>query len=342
MAGIIGFSSLRDGARGGNFTDSHMERCHAMKRRELMKYTLAAAAPATLLGAASSARLPQPGGALKDVGAVPDARVTSALTVPASGDIRVAFLISAGAELVDFVFPWGVFEYVLVGNRNPFKLNTVAVTKDPVKVSGGMTVLPDYTCADAPTPDVVVVPAMDTDKLAPAALDWLRSVHKDATLTTSVCNGSFVLAEAGLLDGKRATSHHSGYGMLRAMYPKVTVIRGVRYVEDGKIATSGGLTSGMDLAMRVVERYFGRDVAKETALSLEYQSTGWMFPASNAQFAKAPVSTAEHPVCEVCYMQLSREVAETLQYQYQGKTYFFCSESHKQSFVADPRWYLQT
>lgn len=179
---------------------------------------------------------------------------------------------------------------------------------------------------------------MDIDKLAPAGLDWLRSVHKDATLTTSVCNGSFVLAAAGLLDGKRATSHHSGYGMLRAMYPKVNVIRGVRYVEDGKIATSGGLTSGMDLAMRVVERYFGRDVAKETALSLEYQSTGWMFPASNAQFAKAPVSTAQHPVCEVCYMQVSREA--TMSWQYQGKIYFFCSESHKKSFMADPRWYL--
>ncbi len=311
-----------------------------MKRRELMKYTLAAAAPAVLAGRASSAPLPKDTGTIKDAGSVPDAHVTAALTVPASGDIRVAFLISADAELVDIVFPWGVFEYVLVGNRNPFKLNTVAVSKDPVKVSGGMTILPDYTCADAPAPDVVVVPAMDTDKLAPASLEWLRWVHKDATLTTSVCNGSFVLAAAGLLDGKRATSHHSGYGLLRATYPKVNVIRGVRYVEDGKIATSGGLTSGMDLAMRVVERYFGRDVAKETALSLEYQSTGWMFPASNAQFAKAPVSTVEHPVCEVCYMRLSREVAMTVQYQYQGKTYFFCSESHKKSFMADPQWYL--
>src|SRR5579862_3482247 len=99
MAGIIGFSSLSDGARGGNFTDSHMERCHAMKRRELMKYTLAAAAPATLFRAASSTQAPGPGGAMKDVGAVPDAHVTAALAVPASGDIRVAFLISAGAEL---------------------------------------------------------------------------------------------------------------------------------------------------------------------------------------------------------------------------------------------------
>jgi len=274
---------------------------------------------------------------MKNVDLVPDAHVTDALTVPASGDIHVSFLISADAEVVDFAGPWGVFEYVVVGKRNPFKLNTVAASKDPVKVSGGMTIVPDYTCADAPTPDVVVVPAMDTDKLAPVCLDWLRSMYKDATLTTSVCDGSFVLAAAGLLDGKRATSHHGGYGMLRATYPKLTVIRGVRYVEDGKIATSGGLTSGMDLAMRVVERYFGRDVAKETALSLEYQSTGWMFPASNAQFAKPPVSSAQHPVCEVCYMQVNREVA----WPYQGKTYYFCSQSHKKSFMMDPQWYLR-
>src|SRR5262249_42220599 len=139
----------RGGTRGGNFTGNHMERGSTVKRRELMKYTLAAAAPATLLEAASSAPLAQPGAA----GAVPDAHVGAALAVPASGDIRVAFLISAGAELVDFVFPWGVFEYVLVGDRNPFKLNTVAIGKDPVKVSGGMTILPDYTCADAPIPD---------------------------------------------------------------------------------------------------------------------------------------------------------------------------------------------
>ena len=309
-----------------------------MKRRELMKYTLAAAAPAALLGRAASPELPKTRGATKDAGAVPDAHVTDALTVPAGGDIRVAFLLSADAELVDFGFPWGVFQYVVVGKRNPFKLNTVAVTKDPVRVTGGMTIVPNYTCADAPIPDVVVVPAMDTDKLAPAGLEWLRSVHKKATLTTSICDGSFVLAAAGLLDGKRATCHHSGYGMLRAMYPKVTVIRGVRYVEDGNIATSGGLTSGMDLAMRVIERYFGRDVAQETALSLEYQSTGWMFPGSNAQFDQAPVSTAQHPVCEVCFMSVGREV----QYQYQGETYFFCSESHKKSFMADPRWYLHT
>jgi len=305
-----------------------------MERRELFKYTLIASAPTALLGRASAASGPQ------NASAIPDGRLTAPLSVPASGDIRVAFLISPGAEVVDFAGPWGVFQYATIGeaNRNPFKLYTVAVSKDPVKVSGGMTVLPDYTYADAPTPDVLVVPATDTDKLAPTTSDWLRSAHKGAAVTMSVCNGSFVLAAAGLLDGKTATAHHGSYGMLRAMYPKVTVIRGVRFAEDGKVATSGGLTSGMDLAMRVVERYFGRDVAQQTALTLEYQGTGWMFPASNAQFAKKPVGTAQHPVCPVCESQFSRETAQMSQYQ--GKTYYLCSQFCKKHFIADPPRYI--
>jgi len=116
----------------------------------------------------------------------------------------------------------------------------------------------------------------------------------------------------------------------------------VRYTEDegGTIATSGGLTSGMDLAMRVVERYYGRDVAKQTALSLEYQSTGWMYPQSNAQFARRPVSTAQHPFCAVCEMEVASK--SPLTSQYQGKTYYFCSESHKKEFVADPAPYIET
>jgi len=311
-----------------------------MKRRELMKYTLTAAAPAALLSRAWSADSRKDPEETKEVGPVPDARLTAPLALPASGDIHVAFLISADAEVVDFGGPWGVFEYVTVGKDNhyPFKLYTVAASKDPVTVSFGMTILPQYTFLDAPAPDVLVVPAMDSDKLAPAALDWLRTAHKSTALTMSVCTGAFVLAAAGILDDKTVTTHHGGFGMLRMTYPKVTVVRGARYVEDGRIASSGGLTSGMDLALRVVERYFGRDVAKQTALNLEYQGTGWMFPASNAQFAKKPVGTAAHPLCPVCEMQVNRETALT--WPYHGRTYYFCSASCKAHFTADPQRFI--
>jgi transcriptional regulator GlxA family with amidase domain len=272
--------------------------------------------------------------------AVPDEHLTAPLAVPVSGNINVAFLISQEAEVVDFAGPWGVFEYVETGEdgRNPFQLYTVAASKQPVKVSGGMTIVPDHAFADAPAPDVVVIPAMDTGKLAPAALDWLRAVQRDTALTMSVCNGSFVLGEAGLLDDKHATAHHGGYGMLYALYPKATVIRGKRYVEDGKIATAGGLTSGIDLALRVVERYFGRQVAEQTATALEYQGQGWKHPNSNVVFAKKPVSTDTHPLCPICEMEVDKKTSP--HEVYHGRMYYFCMEEHKQRFDKTPERFV--
>jgi len=158
----------------------------------------------------------------------------------------------------------------------------------------------------------------------------------------SVCNGSFVLAKAGLLDGKNVTAHHGGYGSLRAEYPKLNLIRGARYVEDGKIATAGGLTSGSDLALRVVERYFGREAAKTAAFKLEYQGTGWMYPKSNAEFAKKPVGTDEHPLCPVCEAMLIRIKKETaLNTTYKGKTYYFCGEWCRDHFLKTPERFVE-
>ena len=307
-----------------------------MQRRDFIHLSLLSAAPLALTSRAFA------GQTAADPAPVPDARTTAPLPVPASGEIRVAFLIAEGAEIVDFGGPWGVFEYVFVDGprRNPFSLYTVAATKDPVTASGGMVILPNHSIADAPKPHIVSVPAMMLDKLAPEALDWLRRVHETTDITMSVCNGSYVLAKAGLLDGRTATAHHGGYGGLRAMFPKVNVVRGRRWVEDGRVATSGGLTSGQDLALRVVERYYGRDIAKKTARSLEYQGTGWMHPNSNAEFAQRPVATAERPVCPVCDTQIARKTALTVAYK--GNDYLLCSDWCKGYFVKTPERFIAT
>jgi len=316
-----------------------------MQRRELLRCTTAALTGLAALGcepatesakpAAASTKLGSASPADPDADAVPDARQTAPLTVPAGGVIQVAFLISADAELVDFAGPWGVFEYVRVGEdqHNPFKLYTVAASKEPVRVSGGMSIMPEHTFADVPAPNVVVVPAMNTETLAPAALAWLRAVQAETDVTMSVCNGSFVLAKAGLLDGKSATAHHGGYGAMR-VFPRVNVVRGVRFVEDGKIATAGGLTSGTDLAMRLVERYFGREVAEQTARQLEYQGTGWKHPHSNAVFVEQAVASAERPICPVCEMAVDRQ--EALTAEHREKTYYFCGEWCRRHFLATP------
>lgn len=303
-----------------------------MKRRDALK--LGAAAAATLGSPSVGAASPPP------TSPVPDGRSTAPLVVP-DEEIRVAFVIGPGSEVMDFAGPWGVFEYVMLGeeSRNPFRLYTVAASTEPIQVSGGMKIVPEFSFADAPQPHVVAVPAMDTDKAAPALFAWLRAAHSKATLTMSVCDGAYALAQAGLLDGRSATAHHGGYGMLAALYPKVNVIRGVRYVEDGRLATSGGLTSGIDLALRVVERYFGRAIAEQTAFQLEYQGDGWKFPTSNARYAQAPVGgTEDHPVCPVCGAPVKKDPQLTTTYE--GHTYFFCSDFCKAHFVKTPRRFL--
>ncbi|PTL75173.1 DJ-1/PfpI family protein [Vitiosangium sp. GDMCC 1.1324] len=253
--------------------------------------------------------------------------------------ISVAFVLAAGAQVVDFAGPWGVFEHVDVpGSSGPaYKLFTVAEAKRPLKVSGGLTVLPDFSLGNAPMPDVVVVPALGAEP-SPAVLAWLKKVSAHAKLTMSVCDGAFVLAAAGLLDGKQATAHHSALGLLASNYPAVDVKRGARFVDSGRVATAGGLTSGIDLALHVVARTFGREVAEATATLLEYQGTGWKDPASNAAFAKRPVSTAEHPLCPVCEMKVDPKHALTLEHE--GQHYLFCSEGCRKAFQKAPKYFV--
>jgi hypothetical protein len=141
----------------------------------------------------------------------------------------------------------------------------------------------------------------------------------------SVCTGAFVLASTGLLSGKAATTHHGAYVDLAMQYPDIHVERGARFVEAGNLASAGGLTSGIDLALRVVERYFGRDVASQTASLLEYQGKGWLNPSSNAEYAGPIKQPANHPVCG---MEIDRSLSST----YKGKTYYFCVKEHKTNF----------
>ncbi len=168
---------------------------------------------------------------------------------------------------------------------------------------------------------------------------WLDRTSKGTDLTISVCNGSFVLARAGLLSGKSATAHHGAYGMLAATFPDITVKRGVRFVDAGNVSTAGGLTSGIDLALHVVERYFGRSVAETTATQLEYQGNGWKDPGSNSAIAKKPVSTEARPLCPVCESEVDRKTA--LVGALGGLTHYFCSPGCRDRFLADPDRYKE-
>ncbi len=257
------------------------------------------------------------------------------LKPPSQGAIPVAFLISDGAVIIDFCGPWEVFQDVQVPGGGGFSLYTVAETKNPIRASGGLKIVPDYTLETAPTPKVIVIPAQDGQ--SPKMLEWIRKSSKSTDMTMSVCAGAFLLAGAGLLSGKAATTHHNSYKQLAMDFSDIQVKRGVRFVDDGRIATSGGLSSGIDLALHVVERYFGREVAEKTAYQMEYQGEGWKKPDSNAIYAEQRVSTPEHPLCPICSMEV--DAATAPKSAYQGKTYYFCMQAHKTQFDASPdRW----
>jgi transcriptional regulator GlxA family with amidase domain len=155
----------------------------------------------------------------------------------------------------------------------PFQLFTVSEKTEPLSGSAGLKLVPDYTFETAPAPKVVVVPAQRGSKALHA---WLRKVSESADVTMSVCTGAFQLGKAGLLAGKSATTHHDFFEQFAKAFPDVNLKRGLRFVENEKISTAGGLSSGIDLALRVVDRYFGRDVAQATAFYMEYQSKGWI------------------------------------------------------------------
>jgi len=214
----------------------------------------------------------------------------TALQPPEGRKIRVAVVLTEGAVVIDYAGPWEVFSNVHTGSGSmdqqmPFDLYTVGRDRKPIHTAGvmkpGMTVIPDYGFADAPDPDVVVVGAQSgDDQLGP----WLRKVHAQHALIMSVCTGAFRLAQAGLLDGKSATTHHASLQRLANQYPRIAVQSSVRYVQsDPLILTAGGLSSGIDSALHVVELYYGPQVAQAAADYMEYQGQGWKTNAGSGQ-----------------------------------------------------------
>jgi transcriptional regulator GlxA family with amidase domain len=205
---------------------------------------------------------------------------TSKLIPPPKGRIPVAVAISEGATVIDFAGPWDVFVSVMMPERGsamadqmPFELFMVSDKLDPVTVEGGMKVVPHHTFENVPECKVAVIGAQrGSDKMQ----EWLRKIAPTADVTMSVCTGVTQLAKAGLLARKSATIHHDFYDSFAKDYPDIDVRRGVRFVENEKISTSGGETCGVDLALRVVDRYFGRKVAERTAVFVEHQGKGWI------------------------------------------------------------------
>lgn len=201
---------------------------------------------------------------------------------PANGMVKVAFAIGNHVNVMDIAGPWEVFADTSLKDAqgkdiSPYELYTVSASTRPLHSEGanrpGLTITPDYSFSDAPKPDIVVVPAQQG---SPELEAWLKKIHARHITIMSVCTGAFELAQAGLLDDKRATTHHWYFGDFAREFPDVKLVRQVRYVKAGPITfTAGGLTSGIDLALHFVADRFGQATAQQTANFMEYLGTGW-------------------------------------------------------------------
>lgn len=195
--------------------------------------------------------------------------------------MNVGILVFESVEVLDFAGPYEVFsrtrlEPGVASRRSddaaPFQVFLVAATPDAVRATGGLRVIPDYSFVDAPPIELLVVPggfgtrALLEDR---PVLDWLRQTAAQAKLVTSVCTGSLLLAKAGLLKGRAATTHHGALDLLGEIDASVKVDRQARVVKDGVIS-SAGVAAGIDMAFDVVEMLHGREVADETAHYIEY------------------------------------------------------------------------
>lgn len=196
---------------------------------------------------------------------------------------NVGVYLFEGVEVLDFAGPFEVFATASrvfardhPGVEPPFRVFTVGASRASIAARGGLVVQPSFSFADHPRIDVLLVPGgvvtAELDK--PDVISWVAAWAAAAELTASVCTGAFLLGAAGLLDGKAATTHWEDAADLRAMRPAVRVVEGVRWVDEGAVITSGGISAGLDMSLHIVARLAGADLAGDTARQMDYEWRG--------------------------------------------------------------------
>lgn len=195
--------------------------------------------------------------------------------------IAVGILLFDDAEVLDFAGPYEVFTtasriHARHGAKPaPFDVFTIAKSARVVRARAGLPVVPDHHFGGHPVIDLLMIPGGDVAQaLADPEIDaWIRAAAKGARLTASVCTGAFLLAQAGLLDGKRATTHWEDIGDLLDRFPGIEVMDRVRWIDEEDVVTSAGISAGIDMSLHLVERLAGRELALATARQMDFDWT---------------------------------------------------------------------
>lgn len=190
-------------------------------------------------------------------------------------------------EVLDFCGPFEVFSVTRLNEAkrreepSPFEVKLIAEKGGAILTHGGMRVVADYSFADCPPLDILCVPGgwgTRREMENPSMLEWLRRRAAQVELVTAVCTGSMLLGFAGLLEGRPATTHWRALDWMAESFPSTEVIRSLHVVDDGNLITSAGISAGIEMALTVVARYHGEEIARATARQMEYP-----YPESNAR-----------------------------------------------------------
>ncbi len=190
-----------------------------------------------------------------------------------SDSIRVGILVFENVEELDFVGPWEVFSVANRVRSGSFPARLLSTDRSTIRARFGMVVTSVRSLYRGPAPDLLILPGGPGRKQAmkdARLMRYLQRAHKRGMVLASVCTGAFILAAAGLLDRKAATTHHNALAELRH-YPEIKVRR-QRIIDEGDILTAGGISAGIDLALHLVSRFSGSGVATAVAKTMEYTS----------------------------------------------------------------------
>ena len=188
--------------------------------------------------------------------------------------MKVGILLFNEVEVLDFAGPFEVFSIAAKDNKKKFEVITVGQTGEIISTRNGLKILPTTKFSDNIAFDFLIIPggygAEEIEIKNQVVIDWIKEQQLKVKMLASVCTGALLLAEAGILDGKKATTHWMDLDRLENEYPKVEVIRNVKFVDEGDVLTSAGISAGINMSFYIVKKILGADVAISTARRMEY------------------------------------------------------------------------
>lgn len=177
-------------------------------------------------------------------------------------------------EVLDFAGPFEVFSITKVHEEKPFTVYTVSQNGEMITARNGLKVKPDYSIEDLPPVDILIIPggkgARENEVKNDIVINWIRQQMKEVKLMTSVCTGALLLAKAGLLEGLKATTHWASIQTFKKDFPNVEVMENVKFVDEGHIITSAGISAGINMSFHIVKNLLGVGIAEETTKNMEY------------------------------------------------------------------------